>query len=110
MVQAISDAREKLLAAERLGAIGKLAAHVTHEVRNPLSSIGLNLDLLEDELPRDNAEVRALLFAIRREVGRLTALSDQYLSMARHAEPELLEVDVVELVRGATAFIRTALK
>jgi two-component system, NtrC family, sensor kinase len=106
MVEAISEAREKLLAAERLGAVGKLAAHVTHEVRNPLSSIGLNLDLLEDELGAGDSEARALLTAIRREVGRLVALSDQYLSMARQAEPELIETDLAQLVRASIAFIR----
>src|SRR5690606_23355914 len=54
MVQAIYDARERLLASERLATIGKMAAHVTHEVRNPLSSIALNLDLLEEEIPPQN--------------------------------------------------------
>lgn len=106
MVQAIAEAREKILASERLATIGKLAAHVTHEVRNPLSSIGLNLDLLEDELTPSQTEAAALLVAIRREVGRLAALSDQYLSMARRAEPELVETDVLELVRGAVSFMR----
>ena len=38
-----------LIRAERLAAIGRMAAHVTHEVRNPLSSIGLNVDMLGDE-------------------------------------------------------------
>src|SRR5690606_35976493 len=78
MVQAIGEAREKLLASERLAAIGKMAAHVTHEVRNPLSSIALNLELLEEELEPADAEARALLHAIGQEVERLSGLSDQY--------------------------------
>lgn len=106
MVRAISEGRERLVAAERLAAIGKLAAHVTHEVRNPLSSIGLNLDLLEDELEPGDSEGRALLAAIRREVARLVALSDQYLSMARQTAPELAETDLSELVRAAVSFVR----
>jgi two-component system, NtrC family, sensor kinase len=106
MVLAISEARQRLVAAERLAAIGKLAAHVTHEVRNPLSSIGLNLDLLEDELSPQDTEGRALLLAIRGEVGRLVQLSDQYLSMARQTAPELAETDLSELVRAAVVFMR----
>lgn len=106
MVQAISDARERLLASERLATIGKMAAHVTHEVRNPLSSIALNLDLLEEELPLDNDEARELLRAISLEVQRLSALSDQYLSMARRKAPELEECDASEVVLGAVNFMR----
>lgn len=106
MVQAIAQAREKLLATERLAAIGKMAAHVTHEVRNPLSSIALNLDLLEEELSAEELEARALVQAIGREVARLSRLSDQYLSMARRKAPELEECDVGALVRSSVEFMR----
>ncbi len=49
----VSDAvatKSRLIQTERLAAIGRMAAHVTHEVRNPLSSIGLNVDMLGDEV------------------------------------------------------------
>ena len=52
MVDALGQAQAQSLQNERLAAIGKMAAHVTHEIRNPLSSIGLNLELLEDECGR----------------------------------------------------------
>lgn len=106
MVQAILSARERLLATERLAAIGKMAAHVTHEVRNPLSSIALNLDLLEEELDPNNEEARELLRAIEQEVQRLSDLSDQYLSMARRKTPELQVGDVTQIVQGAVSFVR----
>lgn len=106
MVQAISDARERVLAAERLAAIGKMAAHVTHEVRNPLSSIALNLELLEEELTHADPEVKHLLRAIEQEVERLSNLSDQYLSMARRKKPEVEECDLGALVRSAVDFMK----
>src|SRR5262249_56659108 len=49
MVAAIKRARAELVQAERLATIGKMAAHVPHEIRNPLSSIGLHVELLEEE-------------------------------------------------------------
>jgi len=110
MVGAIAEARERLLASERLAAIGKMAAHVTHEVRNPLSSIALNLDLLEEELGADAKEARTLLRAIALEVQRLSVLSDQYLSMARRKAPELEEVDPTEMVQSAAAFMKRDLE
>lgn len=110
MVGAIAEARERLLASERLATIGKMAAHVTHEVRNPLSSIALNLDLLEEELSPDAREAKALVRAIALEVQRLSVLSDQYLSMARRKAPELEEVDVTEVVSSAASFMKRDLE
>ncbi len=106
MVRAIYATRQRLLAAERLAAIGKMAAHVTHEVRNPLSSIALNLELLEDELRDDQAEARGLLRAIGQEVQRLSGLSDQYLSMARRKPPDFETTDLKTLIVAAADFIR----
>jgi nitrogen fixation/metabolism regulation signal transduction histidine kinase len=60
----LREAQARLLQSERLAAIGRMAAHVSHEVRNPLSSIGLNVELLEEELSSANRETRDLLGAI----------------------------------------------
>jgi two-component system NtrC family sensor kinase len=110
MVGAIAEARERLLASERLATIGKMAAHVTHEVRNPLSSIALNLELLEEELSHDAREARTLLRAIALEVQRLSVLSDQYLSMAKRKAPELEDVDAAEMVQSAASFMKRDLE
>lgn len=110
MVSAIARANEQLLAAERLATIGKMAAHVTHEIRNPLSSIGLNVELLEDELGSDESEGRTLVKAIKNEVERLTQLSEQYLSVARRQPLRLEEEDLGEVVREASDFMRRELE
>src|SRR5262245_49074934 len=41
---------ERLVQAERLATIGRFASQIAHEIRNPLSSITLNVEMLEDEL------------------------------------------------------------
>lgn len=112
MVSAIARANEQLLAAERLATIGKMAAHVTHEIRNPLSSIALNVELLEEELGASEAqqEARSLLRAIKSEVDRLTALSEQYLSVARQQPVRLEAEDVAALVAEAGEFVRRDLE
>jgi two-component system NtrC family sensor kinase len=105
MVDAIRGARAELVKAERLAAVGQMAAKVTHEIRNPLSAIGLNVELLESELEqqgRIDVETRELLVAIQRELGRLSQLSQQYLSLASkptpHLEPEAIGDFLAELV------------
>ncbi len=86
----LSEQRERVLRSERLAAIGQISAQITHEIRNPLSSIGLNAELLADELASarfahdgQRAEAEALLSAIAREIDRLTEISEQYLAFAR---------------------------
>ncbi len=100
--------RAKLVESERLAAIGRMAAHVTHEVRNPLSSIGLNVELLEDEVS-DSPEARELLSSIQREVERLRQLTERYLGLARSPAPEVGEVDLGELVADVVGFVRPEL-
>ena len=106
MVSAIARANEQLLASERLATIGKMAAHVTHEIRNPLSSIALNLELLDEELNDRSDEARALVRAITKEVDRLSALSTQYLSVAKRQQLRLEEENIAEVVREACDFVR----
>jgi signal transduction histidine kinase/HAMP domain-containing protein len=97
--------KARLIHTERLAAIGRMAAHVTHEVRNPLSSIGLNVEMLEEELEGTGPETVALMRAITREVDRLTGITEEYLRLARLPQPRLEPEDLGHLVRSVTSFI-----
>lgn len=118
MVAALSEAQAQALSNERLAAIGKMAAHVTHEIRNPLSSIGLNIELLEEELaqgdgtanPAPSGEPRALLKAIAREVERLEHLSEEYLRLARLPSPRMEAEDLAGAAREVVAFSRAEIE
>jgi signal transduction histidine kinase len=110
MVSAIARANEQLVVAERLATIGKMAAHVTHEIRNPLSSIALNLELLEEELPSSADEANNLLRAIKAEVERLAGLSEQYLSVARQRPQEKRPEKLSEIIEEACEFVRRELQ
>jgi signal transduction histidine kinase len=111
MVAAIQRARSELVQAERLATIGKMAAHVTHEIRNPLSSIGLNIELLEEEVASqsDKAEAIQLVAAIKAEVERLSRIAEQYLSVARRPRPHLERERAEDLVRELCAFVKPEL-
>lgn len=79
--------REQLLQSERLAMVGKMAAQVAHEIRNPLSSIGLNVELLADEIRRSKIgtreEVKGLFTSILSEIDRLNTVIEEYLQFAR---------------------------
>jgi len=106
MGRAVEERERELVRSERLAAIGKMAAMITHEVRNPLSSIGLNTELLEDELTPDAEEARNLCRAIHREVDRLTAITEEYLAFARLPKPKLAAEPINPMVGALAAFVR----
>ena len=81
---------EKLIQAEKLAAVGQMSAHVAHEIRNPLTSILLHSELLEDELKGHdkNEEGLELVRIIKEEIDRLSQITDEYLSYARLPRPK----------------------
>lgn len=109
MVAAIRQTRAELVQAERLATIGKMAAQITHEVRNPLSSIGLNLEMLEDELEA-SSEGRQLLSAIQSEVDRLAEIAGKYLAVVREPRLNLSQENIGDLVRECHTFMTPELR
>jgi two-component system, NtrC family, sensor kinase len=105
----LRDAQARLLQTERLAAIGRMAAHVSHEVRNPLSSIGLNVELLEEELASAPRETTELLGAIRREIERLRGVTEEYLRVARLPNPHLLPEHLGDVVQSSVALLSAEL-
>ena len=106
MARAVQERERELVRCERLAAVGKMAAMITHEVRNPLSSIGLNTELLDDELGADADEARALCRAITHEVDRLTAITEEYLAFARLPKPKIAPEPVNAMVQALAQFVR----
>ena len=80
---------ERLLQSERLATIGRFAAQIAHEIRNPLSSITLNVELLEDELNESADEARGLIRSVLKELDRLNDIVSEYLQFSRFPKPHL---------------------
>ncbi len=101
--------KEALIRSERLATIGRMSAHVTHEIRNPLSSIGLNAEMLEDlasQLGDEGDDAKGMCRSIAREVDRLTAITDAYLKFARLPRPEPAEADLAAWLSTIASFVR----
>jgi signal transduction histidine kinase len=73
--------------AEHFAMLGRLAAGVSHEIRNPLAAVFLHVDVLEEELhqpsPDSPATVAETLAEIRTQLGRVEELVQNYLSLVR---------------------------
>lgn len=111
MAAAIEEREQRLIRSERMAAAGQIASHITHEIRNPLSSISLNTELLEEEFEGDETRVepRKLCQAIRREVDRLTEITEEYLRFARLPRPHLKREDLNEILLDLISFMSTEL-
>lgn len=102
MAGALEERERRLIRSERLAVAGRLASHITHEVRNPLNSISLNTELLEEELDQlpetSRDEARGICRAMQHEVDRLTEITEEYLQFARLPKPQLAPENIDEIV------------
>ena len=106
----LQTAQEELLVAERMATVGRLSLKVAHEVRNPISAIELNAEMLEDIVRArsddDMKEAAGLVTAIRDQVIALDALTEEYLAFARFPRPNFEEESVNHLVQELADFVR----
>ncbi len=103
---------EKLIQAEKLAAVGQMSAHVAHEIRNPLTSVLLHSELLEDEIKEhgDNKEAQELISVIRNEIDRLSQITEEYLSYARLPLPKKQLVDPAAEANSVVSMLMPELK
>ena len=109
MADAIQEREHRLIRSERLATVGRMAAHIAHEVRNPLASIGLNAELLGDEIAERGEEARRLVTSIIGEVDRLTEITETYLRFARLPRPKLERENVGAVVASVVEMSRSEL-
>lgn len=106
----LEAAQGELLVAERMATVGRLSLKVAHEVRNPISAIELNAEMLQDIVKArtgpDMEEAGHLVEAIRDQVNTLDALTEEYLQFARFPKPHFEEESVNHLVQELADFVR----
>ncbi|MCD6498370.1 MAG: HAMP domain-containing protein [Deltaproteobacteria bacterium] len=115
MADALRERERRLIETERIAArsermavMGHLAAQITHEIRNPLSAIGLNAEMLEEELSQTDLDRDTvdLTRRIQKEVDRLTDITEEYLQFARLPRPKLDMEQPDEVVRQTCALVQ----
>ncbi|HUJ72400.1 MAG TPA: ATP-binding protein, partial [Verrucomicrobiae bacterium] len=89
-----------------------MSARLAHEIRNPLSSITLNIDLIGDEittLATDKAgaadEARLLLRSIDSEVRRIQRVTEDYLQFARMPKPRRERISLNDAISQGLSFM-----
>jgi len=82
----LREMEEHVKRSDRLAAIGKMAAGIAHEIRNPLASISGSIEILKEELG-DSTQNRTLMGIVLREIQRLNSLIADFLLFARPISP-----------------------
>lgn len=94
----LAAATERADQAERMAALGRLAAGLAHEIRNPLGSIAGSVELLRGA-PELSEEDQKLCGIIQRETRRLNDLVTDMMDLSRPRKPEFSSVDVALVAR-----------
>jgi signal transduction histidine kinase len=81
----MEEANRRLVQAEKLASIGRLAATIAHEIRNPLTSVKLNVQKIAEEENRPAAEMEHLALSME-GIGQIEKFIKELLNYTRVAE------------------------
>jgi signal transduction histidine kinase len=90
--------------ARRLAEVGTLTGVLAHEIKNPLSTVNLNLQLLQEDLDPTNARLQNRLAVVQREASRLRDILDDFLRYAGKMELDHKPTDLNLLLEELVDF------
>ncbi len=103
----LADAQSQIHASERLAELGTLTGGLAHEIKNPLSTVQLNLQLLAEDVDPDWPGAQRVinrLKTVQRETGRLREILDDFLRYAGKLEVDLKPVSIRPLLQDLADF------
>lgn len=109
LLNSIFETNQRLFEAEKLVSLGQLASGVAHEIRNPLSSIKLNIQGLVRNLQPDATNSKRLEI-IQREIDHLDRIVHDVLIYARPSGLKIEAVDIREVLIGTLDLLSPQLK
>ena len=110
LADALGQDVTKLAAEEKQRLLSRLLARLAHEIRNPLSSLAIHVQLLEEDMaqaaPPLKSKAAGRFEIIRSELLRLENLMRQFLSLAAPSSVNLQTIDVAEIVGYVCELLR----
>lgn len=107
--QKMEEAQRKLIQAEKLASIGRIAATIAHEIRNPLTSVKLNLQkvVFDQNLPPNDREH---LLLSQQGIEQIEKFIRELLNFTRVSELHLEQFSLEEIIQSAIKFLDDSLK
>ena len=100
----LEETQEELIQAEKLSALGQLAASIAHEINNPISGVLVYAQLLAKKIKSDKFSKEAALEYLSKmeaELTRSSRLVRSLLDFARQSPPTLKETDINDVLKRA---------
>ncbi len=107
MAASLQDQYNKLQETERLSVVGELAAGIAHEIKNPMAGIKVSMEVLSQDSPL-GPEDKDVLRLVINEIDRITALLNGLLNYARPPKPEMIVLDVNQVLEATIKAARYA--
>ncbi len=101
--------RERELLKDRLAALGQMAAHLAHEIRNPLASIEISAGLLRRKVPQAG-DAFNLLENITNEVSRLNHMVTECLEFVKPVKLDKKDISLVDVIRKSITIAKSFFK
>ena len=105
----LRDMETRLRTSEKLSAIGRMAASIAHEVRNPLASMSGSIQVLKNGLDLED-EDHHLMNIVLKETERLNDLVSNFLDYARPPAPTFEDVDLRDVIRETIELLEPAME
>ena len=101
----IRSMEESVRRKDRLAAVGRVAAGLAHEIRNPLGAMRGAIQVLQTSIPPDTSQAK-LMDIVLRESDRLNKIITNFLTYARPRVSNFSETDVCEAIRDTFTLLR----
>lgn len=106
--QDLTDMRameESIRRKDRLAAVGRVAAGLAHEIRNPLGAMRGAIQVLQPAMQENSAQAQ-LMDIVLRESDRLNTIITNFLTYARPKKGELAQTNICEVLRDSVTLLR----
>ncbi len=100
MAESLQETLQKLSQRQALAAVGEFAAGLAHEVRNPLTSVRLDMQRIQEELP-EGSKAQGLLMRALGEIDRVNRSVTGALRVARSGSVQLETIDIRHPIEAA---------
>ncbi|MCI0474556.1 MAG: ATP-binding protein, partial [Ignavibacteria bacterium] len=106
-IKKLQDTQNQLIQSEKLAALGEMSAIVTHEIRNPLSTIRGSAELISDTITQDHPGRKYLAFVLQ-EVDRLNRIVTDILAFSRTPQLILVKTQINEIIEQLILFLEAS--
>lgn len=108
--ESLTKAHEQLTMAAKMESVGRLAAGVAHEVKNPLAMIGMGLELLSRRLPPEDTTAADTVARMRRGIDRAKTIVKGLVDFSSDRSLNILPTPVAEVLQSALDLVEYELE